>query len=377
MHWIFDLSSTISAGSHYWVNAVFMKQTMQAVLLTGFGGFEKLEFREDVPVPEPGASQVLIRVAAAGVNNTDINTRLGWYAQAKPGESDDSADIQAEDSAWSGQALEFPRIQGIDVCGEIVAVGAAVDSNRVGERVIVVPMQRSPIPEGIHGAWTLGADGDGGFAEYVVTNSVEAFAVDSGYSDAELASFPCAWSTAENLIEHAEVAEGDNVLVTGASGGVGSAAVALARRRGARVIGVAGRSKHSAVLDHGADSMIPREEPLADHLGAESVDVVIDLVGGDDWASLLDAMKRGGRYACAGAIGGPHVKFDLRTFYLKDLVLKGRTLQERTIFAALVGYIEREEVRPVVSATYPLREIVRAQQDFLAKQFVGKLVLLP
>jgi len=105
--------------------------------------------------------------------------------------------------------------------------------------------------------------------------------------------------------------------------------------------------------------------------------VVIDVVGGDGFGTLLDVMKRGGHYACAGAIGGPRVTFDLRTFYLKDLVLKGRTLQDPAIFAALVGYIEREEIKPVVSATYPLDAIVQAQKDFLTKKHVGKLVLLP
>jgi len=241
-----------------------MRGVMNAVLLTGFGGFEKLTFRDDVPVPEPGAEQVLIRVGAAAVNNTDINTRLGWYAKTADDDSDpvDLGSAEAEDSAWSGQALTFPRIQGIDVCGEVVATGANVSRSRIGERVIVVPMQRSPVADQPDAAWTLGADGDGGFAQFAVTNSIEAFAIDSGYSDVELASFPCSWSTAENLIEHAGVRQGDDVLITGASGGVGSAAIQLVRRRGANVTAVAGASKHDALLRMGANRVVPRSEPL-------------------------------------------------------------------------------------------------------------------
>ena len=109
----------------------------------------------------------------------------------------------------------------------------------------------------------------------------------------------------------------------------------------------------------------------------ESIDVVIDLVAGSDWADLLDVLKRGGRYAAAGAIAGPIVELDIRTLYLKDLTLMGCTVQDSQVFKNLISYIERNEIKPLVSKTYPLKDIVRAQKDFISKKYVGKLVLLP
>jgi NADPH:quinone reductase-like Zn-dependent oxidoreductase len=201
-------------------------------------------------------------------------------------------------------------------------------------------------------------------------------AVRSALSDAELASFPCAYSTAENLVDRAGVKAGERVLVTGASGGVGSAAVQLARRRGAHVIAVAGVDKHAAVRALGAAECLARDADLAHALGIESVDVVIDLVGGAQWPVLLDVLKRGGRYATSGAIAGPVVALDLRTLYLKDLTLVGCTFQDDRIFDNLVGYIERGEIAPVVAQSFALRDIAQAQAAFGAKDFVGKIVLL-
>jgi len=107
------------------------------------------------------------------------------------------------------------------------------------------------------------------------------------------------------------------------------------------------------------------------------VDVVVDLVAGSAWPSLLDVLKRGGRYVTAGAIAGPMVELDVRTLYLKDLTLIGCTFQDDIVFENLVGYIERGEIRPVVARTSPLKDISEAQETFLAKQFTGKPVLIP
>ena len=106
-------------------------------------------------------------------------------------------------------------------------------------------------------------------------------------------------------------------------------------------------------------------------------DVVIDLVAGPKWPELLDILRRGGRYAVAGAIAGPLVELDVRTLYLKDLTFYGCTYQEKIVFENLVSYVEHDEIRPLVSKTYPLSDIHKAQEDFIAKKFTGKLVLLP
>ena len=352
---------------------------MRAVLLTGHGGFDRLAYREDVALPRVGSGDVLIRVAAAGVNNTDINTRLGWYAKAvRTGTAEDvgSASTPLDDGAWSGLPLGFPRIQGADCCGHIVRVGDSVDPSRIGERVLVRPMMRPPVGSWPLPYWTLGSECDGAFADYTSVPAAEAYRIECDWTDVELASVPCAYSTAENLLHRAQVGDRDRVLVTGASGGVGSAAVQLAKRRGAHVTAVASLAKADTVRGLGADETVSRDEDLVEALGRESVDVVVDVVGGPSWPGLLELLRHGGRLVTAGAIAGPIVELDLRTLYLKDLSLSGCTYQEDVVFANLVGYVERGEIEPVVARTYPLREIVRAQEDFMAKSFTGKLVLV-
>ena len=350
--------------------------TMHAVLLTGNGGFDQLELRSDVPVPMPGPGEVLIRIGAAGVNNTDINTRIGWYSKAVAEATEvggASGIAGAEDDGWAGTAFQFPRIQGADVCGRIVAVGDGVDAARIGARVLVEPVFRGA---GQFEAIYFGSEVDGAFADYARVPSTHAHRIESGLSDTELASFPCAYSAAENMLTRIALAEGEHVLITGASGGVGSAAVQLAKRRGAQVTAMAGSDKTDAVRGLGADHVIPRDADLAALFGPEHFDAAVDIVGGTGFASILNCLKRGGRYGVAGAISGPIVDLDLRTLYLKDLRLLGCTILEPEVFPNLITYIERGEIKPLVAATFPMAEIVAAQEAFLTKQHVGKIVLV-
>jgi NADPH:quinone reductase-like Zn-dependent oxidoreductase len=354
---------------------------MAAVLLTGHGGLDKLEYRTDMPVPQPNPGEVLIEVAAAGINNTDINTRIGWYSKTITSETNSGGasgfeSVDDDDASWSGTTLDFPRIQGADVCGRIVAVGDGVSAERIGERVLVRTMLRSYVDFRPFECWTFGSECDGGFAQYTIAPARETYAVECDWSDAELAAIPCAYSTAENMLHRTAVAS-ERVLVTGASGGVGLAAVQLAKRRGATVIAVCSADKTAEVKAQGADQTLERGIDLVAALGAGSVDVVIDLVAGPQWPQLLDVLRTGGRYAIAGAIGGPIAEIDLRTVYLRDLTLYGCTFQPDEVFENLIEYIERDEIRPVVSGTYPLSDIVRAQQNFLSKKHIGKLVLIP
>ena len=353
-------------------------KTMSAVLTTGHGGYEMLEFRKDIKVPSPDSDQVLIKVLGAGINNTDINTRTAWYSKSVKGETNaNHSQGEDGDGSWSGEPLEFPIIQGADCYGEIVAVGDNVDAGRIGERVLVRTMQQYAVDYRPYECWTMGSECDGAFAQYMVAFSDESFKIESNWSNAELASIPCAYSTAENLLERSDVKEGEVVLITGASGGVGSAAIMLAKRRGARVVAVASEAKARMVQEIGTDEVIHREDKLIDSIDNESIDVVIDLVAGESWGELLEVLKKGGRYAASGAIAGPIVELDVRTLYLKDLVLIGCTFQDRQVFQNLIGYIERNEIKPLVSETYPLKDIINAQKDFVSKKYVGKLVLLP
>ena len=352
--------------------------TMSAVLTTGHGGFDVLEHRNDIQVPTPESDQVLLRVLGAGINNTDINTRTAWYSKSVRDEtnSDDSKGLD-DDGSWSGNPLNFPIIQGADCCGEIVAVGGDIDIKRIGERVLVRTMQQYAVDYRPFECWTMGSECDGAFAQYMVAFSDESYKIESNWSDIELASIPCAYSTAENLLERSNVKNSEVVLITGASGGVGSAAIQLAKRRGAKVIAIASAEKINDVKKIGADTVIKRGESLNGVLEAESVDVVIDLVAGGQWAELLDVLKKGARYAAAGAIAGPIVELDIRTLYLKDLTLMGCTFQDGQVFKNLIGYIERNEIKPLVAKSYPLKDIVNAQKDFLSKKYTGKLVLIP
>ncbi|MGI9489960.1 MAG: alcohol dehydrogenase family protein [Geminicoccaceae bacterium] len=343
-----------------------LPDAMHGVALTGHGGPERLEWRENLTVPKPGPGDVLIRVAAAAVNNTDINTRTAWYSKGE---------AEASDATWSGKPLSFPRIQGADVCGIIVAVGEGVDANRVGERVLIEPCIREADGRELATPWYFGSECDGGFAAYARVASRHAYMIESAMSDVELASFPCSYSTAENMLARSAVRAGETVLVTGASGGVGSAAVQLAKARGAHVIAVTSPSKGEALRQLGAETVLGRHADFVQELSADSVDVVVDLVAGPKWPSLLDLLRPGGRYAVSGAIGGPIVELDVRTLYLKDLSFFGCTVLERGVFDNLVKRIEEEQIRPLVAETFPLKEIAAAQSAFEAKEHIGKIVL--
>lgn len=354
---------------------------MRAWLLIRHGDLEALEYRRDVAVPEPGPGEVLVRVRAAAVNNTDINLRIGWYAKgAQAVEADGGGAASAGGitgpGGWSGTAVAFPLIQGADACGEIAAVGSGVSTARIGERIIVNPVL-GPSPQSPGGGVRyLGSDCNGAFAEFVAVPEANAVSIESTLSDAELASFPCSYSAAENMLTRARISRGDTVLVTGASGGVGTASVQLALRRGARVIAVAAAEKAARLETLGAAQVVGRNEDLVARLGRESIDAVIDVVGGAPFTALLDVLKCGGRYAVAGAIGGPLVPLDLRTLYLKDLTLYGCTVPEPCVFANLVRYIEAGEIRAVLARTFTLQELPQAQRAFLEKGHVGKIILL-
>ena len=212
--------------------------TMKAVVTTGNGGYDRLVWC-DVPVPTIGPGEVLLRVLAAGVNNTEINTRLGWYSSSVTTATDAAAAAEEErpthkaDGGWN-IATPFPFIQGTDCCGRVVEAAPDVDPALVGRRVLVRACMRPRGFGSMDNLW-MGSDFDGAFAEFVKVPAAEVFEVRCDWTDAELASIPCAYATAENMLHRAHAAAGEHVLVTGASGGVGSAAgVARRRARAAR-----------------------------------------------------------------------------------------------------------------------------------------------
>ena len=350
-----------------------MPPTMRAVLLTGHGGLDRLEVVQHHPCPSPAAGEVLVRVGACAINATDVNTRVGWYAR------DD------DNGAWD-EPLRFPRVQGADVCGEVVAVGQSLPATTltpalaVGDRVMVDPWLRNrDHPERLDGCGYVGSEIDGGYAEYLVVPMENAHPVHAALSDAELASFATSSGTALNMLERVGLRAGETVLVTGASGGVGTALVHIARLFGATVVAVTTAEKAERVLAEGAHVVLDRAQPLAPQLsatrGARTVDVVADVVGGAQWGEAIDLLRRGGRYVVSGALAGAVVPLDLRTLYLNDLTMFGATVMPPGLFARLVGMVERGELAPSIAAIYRFSEVRQAHEAFARKEHVGKLIL--
>ena len=351
-------------------------EVMKAVQLVGHGGLDQLVYRDDVPTPTPDAGEVLIDVSACGMNNTDVWVREGAY-----GTETDAAEV----STWrrGRSTLTFPRIQGTDTVGRIVNVGEGVPTERIGQRVMV-DFSIYHRPEGddsLADIDYIGHGRDGGYAEYAVVPSENAYEITSGISDAELATFCCAYLTAEQMLDRARLAEGERILVTGASGGVGSAIVQLARVRGAVPYAVTSAGKEDALREIGAEDVVLRDAP---DLVAEvarvvdgPVDVVADLVAGPMFNDLLRILRPEGRYTTAGAIGGPVVNLDLRTMYLKQLELHGSSQGTRTAFRRLVRYIEEGAIRPLLDRTFRLSDFHDAQKAFMGKSYIGKLVVVP
>jgi NADPH:quinone reductase-like Zn-dependent oxidoreductase len=347
---------------------------MKAVVLTGHGGLDKLEYR-DVPVPAPAAGEVLIEVHACGMNNTDVWVREGAYG------TDENPDAVA---SWRrGQpTLVFPRIQGADTVGVVATVGDGVDPARIGQRVMVDFSIYNTDGDSLADIDYIGHGADGGYAEYCAVPAANAHAVKSPMSDAELATFCCAYLTGEHMLDRARVAAGERVLISGAAGGVGGGLIQLCRARGAIPYAITSSGKAEAVRALGAEGVALRDrgdwvEQVRELLGETPLDVVADVVAGPLFRDLINLLRPEGRYTTAGAFAGATVELDLRTVYLKHLEIHGSSQGTRKAFSRLVEYIESGKLDANLYATYPLSDFHRAQTDFMAKRYVGKLVVMP
>ncbi|MGB3185882.1 MAG: zinc-binding dehydrogenase [Ornithinimicrobium sp.] len=347
-----------------------MPTTIAAVLLH-HGGPEALVIDETWQVRDPDPGEVLIRVHAAGVNNTDLWTRQGAYGV--PGDPD----------ALYGALgrINFPRVQGGDACGVVVTAGNAQDAEWVNRRVLVDPAAYGSAASNAMPVGYQGSEYDGGFAGYLVARTDHVHDVtDSPLSDEELAALPVAYGTAARMLRRADVGSRSTVVVTGASGGVGIALVQLAAALGATVIGVTTTAKREAVTSAGAHHTACRDEgEVADRIreiAPDGVDVVADVVGGPGMAALLPLLVDDGCWVIAGAIAGPVVEFDLRRLYLHSVRMVGSSMHTPADFAALVQMARQGLVRPPIAGRYRLRDIGQAQEDFAASNHVGKIVLV-
>ena len=184
------------------------RATMKAIVTTGNGGYEKLEYR-DVPIPELASNEILLKVLAAGVNNTEINTRLGWYSSKVTSSTEDLSTGDREkqeaklqgDGGWN-EMTPFPFIQGTDCCGRVVAVSPGGDQNLIGSRALVRSCMRISGWDSLENIW-MASDFDGAFAQFVKVPATEVFPVNCNWSDAELGTIPCAYGTAENMLHRA------------------------------------------------------------------------------------------------------------------------------------------------------------------------------
>ena len=345
--------------------------TMRAMLLTGHGGPEKLVFDENWPTPAVTSDEVLIRVGACGINNTDIWVREGAY-----GSTDDPNEV----ASFGDSPIQFPIVQGADIVGIIVACGSDIGSSRIGERVMIDFGIYAGPGDDVPSHDYIGSGRPGGFAQYVAVPAENAHAVDTPLSDTELATFCCAYITGEHMLRRARVSAGERVLVTGASGVVGSGVIQLCRARGAIPYAVVGAGKEDAVKSIGAEGTITRGEgSLIDAVSQVTeeapIDVVIDTVAGPMLPDLIEVLRPQGRYATCGAMGGPMVEIDMRRIYLKNLELHGASQGTRGDFAAIRDYALSGKIKPLVACTFALEDMGLAQEEFKKKKFVGKLVI--
>jgi len=347
-------------------------KTMNAMLLTGHGGPEKLVFDSNWITPDVAPDEVLIRVGACGINNTDIWVREGAY-----GASDDPDSV----ASFGDSPLQFPIIQGADIVGVIAGCGSNIDPSRNGQRVMVDFGIYAGPGNNIPSHDYIGSGRPGGFADYVAVPAENAHSIETSLSDVELASFCCAYITGEHMLRRARVSEGERVLVTGASGGVGSGIIQLCRARGAIPYAVVGAGKEEAVISIGAEGTVTRGkgsliEATAKLTRNKPIDVVVDTVSGPLFPDLVEILSPQGRYVTCGAMGGPMVEIDMRRIYLKNLELHGASQGTRRDFAAVRDYALSGKIKPLVARTFSLEELGRAQEEFKKKEYVGKLVIL-
>jgi 2-desacetyl-2-hydroxyethyl bacteriochlorophyllide A dehydrogenase len=334
---------------------------MKALVLRRHGSLDDLEVVGDYPTPKAGEGQVVIRVRAASFNYHDVFTVRGM----------------------PGIKVPLPVIIGLDMAGEIAEVGAGVSGWKAGDRVLVNPVNKK---KGLMGEML-----DGGMAEYCVAAADQLVAMPAGVSFEDAASLPVAYGTAHRmLITHATVKAGEKVLVLGASGGVGTGCVLLAKMLGAEVIACASSAGKLARLKAmGADEVIDYTKTDWSKWAVEKygkpqrrsyeggVDVVINFTGGDTWVPSLRCLKRGGKLLVCGATAGYDPKEDLRYVWSFELQIIGSNSFYDDNLAALMELISAGKIKPVIDKVLPLEEAREGLRLIQDREVIGKVVVKP
>lgn len=365
-----------------------LPDTMAAMLLVGHGDIDKLVYRQDFPVPKPAKGEVLVQITATAKNNTDRKAREGLYPTEDKG---DTTSFQIGGSP----TLTFPRIQGADVAGRVVAVGEGVNPERVGQRGLLDfniyadnrrEINLTPDYYG-HGA-------DGGFAEYIAVPSDQFHTVDNpDLADAELAAMGmCSYQTALHMLNAANVKAGERVLVTGASGGVGTALIQLCRIMGAIPYALSQQDKAEVLLELGAEAVLDRSNmeeftaKVRELTRGQPIDAVMDLVGGEMTDRFIDAMifdmKRRNTYprlSIAGASGGNLSEIMWTRIYLYQVQIFGVSHGTREEAEQLVAWIRAGQLKPVLHAAFKLSDLHEAEHYFVNRNnnYLGKIVIVP
>ena len=266
--------------------------TMRAALIQDHGGIEALEVT-DVDVPSVAPGEVLVEVRSAALNNTDLWSRQGAY-----GSPDDPSAL----SGWRGP-ITFPRIQGADVAGRVIAVGSAQDEQLIGRRVVIDPAMYDTDSPDANPVGLMGSERDGGYAQYVTAPTERVHDLtDAPLTDDQLATLPTAYGTALGMIERGRVQTGETVLVSRASGGVGLGLVQLARARGAHVLAISSGSKREAVEQAGAHEVLDRAYSIVEQVHSvvpRGIDVGFDVVAGELLQDALPLLRESGRWVVA------------------------------------------------------------------------------
>jgi NADPH:quinone reductase-like Zn-dependent oxidoreductase len=336
-------------------------KTMRALVLRTHGGLENLDIVGDYPMPQMADGHVVIRVRASSFNYHDVFTVRGM----------------------PGIKVPMPVIIGLDMAGEITEVGPGVTGWKPGDRVLVNPVNKK---KGLMGEML-----DGGMAEYCLVAADQLVAMPAGVSFEQAASLPVAYGTAHRmLITHKTIEQGERVIVLGASGGVGTGCVILAKLLGAHVVACASSDEKLARLKQmGADEVIDYTKTDWSKWAVEKygkpqrrnydggVDVVINFTGGDTWHPSLRCLKRGGKLLVCGATAGYDPKEDLRYVWSFELKIIGSNSFYDEDLKGLMDLIQQGKMKPVIDKVLPLeqaREGLRLIQD---REVIGKVVVTP
>ena len=338
-----------------------MTKTMKALVLRRHGDLPDLEVVTDYPVPQAMDGHVVIRVKASSFNYHDVFTMRGM----------------------PGIKVPLPVIIGLDMAGEIAEVGAGVAPWKVGDRVLVNPLNKK---KGLMGEML-----DGGMAEYCLVAADQLVAMPDGVSFAEAASLPVAYGTAHRmLVTHNTIRKGDRVLVLGASGGVGTGCVILAKLLGAEVIAAASsEDKLRRLKEMGADEAINYKTVDFSKWAVEKygkpqrrsyeggVDVVVNFTGGDTWVPSLRCIKRGGKLLVCGATAGHDPKEDLRYIWTFEINIVGSNSFYDDDLKGLMKLIQEGKMRPVIDKVLPLEQAAEGLRMIRDREVVGKVVVAP